>query len=556
MWVKVLLLFFVLSFLIRTDNSFDQDLGRHIKLGEIIVNTQSVPKTNLFSYTNADFPFINTHWLFGVIAYIFDQSIGLQALLVLKVLMILLSVWLTLSLLEKKYHLILLPVGFVFLHVLRERLELRPEVFSFLFTSLTLFILNQFLEKRTRLVYFLPLIQLVWINTHIYFFVGFLIQAIFSLHLIFARQWQKVKILLVLVTSSLVLSLLNPNGLNGLFYPLNVTKNYGYTIVENQNLFFLEQIKFKDPNFLFVKISAVLVILSIIISAIKKSFSLKDNLLAFAGLALCFMHVRSFPYLIFLSLVPTAKNLYFLSSIFAIRIVPLLFLILLAVESFLYLNGSYYSNTDSDKQVKLEFVQSGQNAITFLLEKNLPQPIFNNFDIGSYIIYKGYPKVKTFVDGRPEAYPVNFFQEEYIPIQYNYQKFKIAAGKSQFKTIIFSHTDQTPWGQNFLKEVTKDSDWKIAYLDDFIIILVKSNYPSLAKINLSKLDPGHYNFGNSISYLKTGIFLLNMGYSETGIKFVSKALERNPQSPVANSIMASVLGSLQLRQKSTNFYFW
>src|SRR3990167_2163720 len=62
MWIKILLLFFVFSFLFRTDYSFDQDLGRHLKLGEIIIKTGNVPRINLFSYTNPDFPFINTRF--------------------------------------------------------------------------------------------------------------------------------------------------------------------------------------------------------------------------------------------------------------------------------------------------------------------------------------------------------------------------------------------------------------------------------------------------------------------------------------------------------------
>src|SRR3989344_6054770 len=157
MWTRILLLLFAFSFLFKADTAFDQDLGRHIKLGEIIWQTKQVPKTNLFSYTNPDFTFINTHWLFGVIAYGFSQTIELQALLILKVIIILLSIWLTLKIIPSQNYALLLPMGFIFLHVLRERTELRPEIFSFLFTALTFYILN----KNNKLVFFLPLIQLI-----------------------------------------------------------------------------------------------------------------------------------------------------------------------------------------------------------------------------------------------------------------------------------------------------------------------------------------------------------------------------------------------------------
>ena len=151
MWAKIFLLFFVFSFLFRTDHSFDQDLGRHLKLGEIIWQTKSVPLTNLFSYTYPDFPFINNHWLFEVLVYLGQQTIGLQAILVLKILTVLLAVWLVLETIPKKQYL-LLPVAFIFLHTLRERPELRPEILSFLFTGLTVYILERF--EKTKSIFF------------------------------------------------------------------------------------------------------------------------------------------------------------------------------------------------------------------------------------------------------------------------------------------------------------------------------------------------------------------------------------------------------------------
>jgi len=39
-----------------------------------------------------------------------------------------------------------------------------------------------------------------------------------------------------------ILMLLNPHGIYGLLYPLNIFTNYGYTIVENQNIFFLHEV--------------------------------------------------------------------------------------------------------------------------------------------------------------------------------------------------------------------------------------------------------------------------------------------------------------------------
>lgn len=535
MWIKILLLFFVFSFLFKSDHSLDQDLGRHIKLGEIITQTHQVPKVNLFSYTNPNFPFINTHWLFGVLAYFFSQTVGLQALLVLKIVIILTSVWLISKIIPKEKSVLLLPVGFIFLHVLRERAELRPEIFSFLFTALTIYIL----EKRNRLTFLLPLIQLIWINTHIYFFIGLLLQTIYL-------TAKRTKLLAIILGLSIAISAINPNGLNGLVYPLNVNANYGYTIVENQTMFLLESINFKDPNFLFVKLSAFLIILSSAVAFASRKFELKNILLATVGLGLAFLNVRSFPYLVFISLPSVLANFptfQFRGFIKALTFITIPFLIL---EAYFYLNGYYYRFNDQPVKPGLEFRESGKEALDFLISKDLPQPIFNNFDIGSYILYRSYPKYRVFVDGRPEAYPTQFFTGVYIPSQSDYKNFKEVEKIYGFKTIIFSHTDQTPWARTFLQNVLKDETWKLIYIDDFMLVLVK-DARELPTIDLAKLSPNSYSFNNHVSYLRLGLFLLSIQNIESGRQFVSKTLQLFPDDPIGNQLKG---------QPSKNIFFW
>mgnify|MGYP001571044844 CR=1 FL=1 len=540
MWIKILLLFFVFSFLYKTDSSLNQDLGRHIKLGEIITQIREVPKTNLFSYTNPDFPFINTHWLFGVLMYGASQTIGLQMVLVLKIIIFLVSVLLVIKIIPKENQALLLPVGFIILHVLRERLELRPEIFSFLFTASTYYILERYLKQPSKLIYLLPLVQLLWINTHIYFFVGLVLQAIFII------THRKLKLLWLIFGLSLLISLINPNGLNGLLFPLNVNTNYGYTIVENQTMFLLESINFRDPNFLFVKLSAGLIIISLALAFASRKFELKNILLASVGLGLAFLNVRSFPYLVFISLpavLANFPNFKFKGVIKTLTLITIPFLIL---ESYFYLNGDYYRFNDQPARVGLEFRESGKEALNFIITKDLPQPLFNNFDIGSYIIYRGFPKYTVFVDGRPEAYPAQFFTGIYIPAQSDYKNFKEVEKIYGFKTIIFSHTDQTPWGRTFLQAVIKDEAWKLVYIDDFMIVLTTQDM-GLSTINLSQLDPNSYNFNTHLSYLRLGLFLLSTQNIESGRKFIEKTLQIFPDDPISNQLVGL---------PSKNLFFW
>ncbi len=546
MWAKILLLFFVFSFLFKTDHSFDQDLGRHLKLGEIIWQTKNVPLTNLFSYTYPNFPFINSHWLFEVLIYLGQQTIGLQVVLILKVIILLLTIWLTLKNIPKKQYL-LLPIGFLFLHTLRERTELRPEIFSFLFTSMVIYILNKYDQTKSKLIFLLPIIQLIWVNTHIYFIVGLILQGIFLAHLTYLYlrlhlNYVKLKMLGMIFLVSVAVSFINPSTIKGVLNPFLYGTNYGYTIVENQTMFMLESIGFNDPNFLFAKIASVIILLSIVVAFFKKHLEVKNLGLVSLGLVLALMNVRSLPYLVLISLPAALQNFGNPKSSFLSKILVIITVPLLIYESLFYLNGDYYRFKNSNVEPKLIFKESAKSAMDFVLKNDLPQPIFNNFDIGSYITYKGWPKYRIFVDGRPGEYPKEFFQNVYIPMQSDPQKFAEINTQYGFKSIIFSITDQTPWGKNFLASLVKDTSWKTVYIDDFMIVLVLQGQ-TLEAIDLSKLKAADFKFDNHRSYLNLGIFLLSSGYKESAETFISKTLQLFPQSPLGNALFGANISS-------------
>lgn len=561
-WVSfLLLLFFAASFLLRHDRSFEQDLGRHLKLGEIIWEEKSVPPTNLFSYTNPDFPFLNHHFLFEVLVYEGERVVGFGWVVILKVAVILLAVGIVIKLSLQKNLLLTLPVGFLFLHVLRERVELRPEIFSFLFTSLTYLILERFKEGRGKWVLCLPLIQLLWINTHIYFPIGILIQGIFLVDFLISRQFTQAKMISFVMFLSILIMFVNPNGVGGLLYPLQVFGNYGYTIAENQNMFLLESISFKDPNFLFVKLAGGVVILSILLGWIRKSLEVRYLLLSLLGLGLALAHVRSFPYLVFVSLPATLANFGVVSGKrWVMGLIGLTGLLLL-IESFFYLNGDYYRYNDSGYKTGLMLEEKGQKALDFVLTQKLPGPIYNNFDIGGYLIYRLFPQYQMFIDNRPEAYPASFFQQVYIPGQSNYEEFKKQEERYGFQTIIFSHTDQTPWGTSFLKSVVKDESFRVVYIDDFIMVLVRKEIvleKNLPVMDLSGLSPLKYQFDNHVDYLKVALALVKMGYQERAKLFTQQALSLFPDSPLGNLLMANFdpFSREYYSQKSRHNFWW
>src|SRR3989344_5234961 len=88
----VILFVFFASLLIHGLNSINQDIGRHIKSGQIIWETKQVYKTNLFSFTEPERKFINHHWLSEVVFYGLNNTIGLKGLILLKTAIILIAI--------------------------------------------------------------------------------------------------------------------------------------------------------------------------------------------------------------------------------------------------------------------------------------------------------------------------------------------------------------------------------------------------------------------------------------------------------------------------------
>lgn len=173
------------------------------------------------------------------------------------------------------------------------------------------------------------------------------------------------------------------------------------------------------------------------------------------------------------------------------------------------------------KGIGLGAEKGAKEGVDFFIANGLKGPIFNNFDIGSYLDYRLYPKEKVFVDGRPEAYPSQFFKNDYIPMQIDKNKFAALAQKYNFNTIFFSHTDQTPWAKEFMKQIVENKSWTLIYLDDYVVILTK-NKNTKPKIQT--------DYSNIRSLIQLALFFQLVNFEDQEIKIYQKILALDPSS--------------------------
>ncbi len=463
-------------------NSINQDIGRHLKTGEIIWQTKNVPKTNLFSFTEPDRPFINHHWLSEVIFYGLNNLIGLKGLIVFKVLVILASFSFIFLAVKKRASLWpTLIAMFLASFLFTDRIDVRPEIFSYLFLSFFIYALFQLkYEKNYKLLYVLPLVQILWTNTHIYFILGPGLVFLMLLDAWVTRSKSDIKKLAYVLLGTIAVTLINPNFIKGAVAPFTILKNYGYSIVENQSVFFIKDygILTKEINF-FIALFILLIVSFFITLKNGRKKILFEALVTMVFSILAFKMIRNFGLYSMIFVPIFALNLSSLSvpksfSLKKFKIGFYLFFIFLLIYSIYNItNNNFFNYIKSSKRFSLSIPTGAGQGVEFIKQNNIHGPVFNNFDVGSFLIWKLYPEQKVFIDGRPEAYSVDFFEKVYKPMQENPQTWRMYSEKYKINYVFFDYHDITPWSQKFLDNISINPSWPLVYLDNSIVIFLK-----------------------------------------------------------------------------------
>lgn len=161
----------------------DGDIGRHITIGEYILNNRTIPLRDAFSHTMAGEVITPHEWMAQALFALAHRVLGLSGVVLLSSLVIALS-WLLLyewiatqnGLPIASLIIVLISLAAASLHFLA-----RPHIFTFLFFALWLVALEKVrLDQRIPLWTF-PIIMLFWANTHGAFIAGFVCWAAYIL---------------------------------------------------------------------------------------------------------------------------------------------------------------------------------------------------------------------------------------------------------------------------------------------------------------------------------------------------------------------------------------
>lgn len=441
--ISSLLLIVFLTYANRGD---DLDFWWHLKQGQLIYETRTIPEKDYFAYTTeipeniskigkgevakTEFPSENKNWFWSInlksswlsqlIFYLTYLLRGFTGIGMLKSMIFVFTYFiLYLTTLRRgaghlSSFLILCLVAFIGINFNYAR----SQIFSFLLFTCTLYTLYDF-RKGGKSIYFLPLITLAWANLHGGFIIGILIifsftfaeliKYLFNIKISISNtsvlNKGHLKTLVLFSFISAIASLINPNGYKTFLFPLIQERSLFATIEEYHRPMFYEY-----HTYWFM---LILVIISILILIREKKLDLTELILS---IIVILPSIKSIRYIIFFALgsgVFLAYSMTYVGILFKERNpfrkllnhpkfqridMKSYLSLLLTTLSFIIL----IKISTSGEMLKFDMGEKRypSGAVEFIQKNKIPGNMFNLYNWGGYLVWHLYPDYRVFICGR------------------------------------------------------------------------------------------------------------------------------------------------------------
>jgi hypothetical protein len=469
------LLFVVIIFCIILLLTFspitDPDFWWHLKTGQWIAETHSIPRNDPFSYSAPNAPWIAHEWLSDLFIYSVYTLGGSGLLIAIFSLFILGAYIFTyLRCLPKSRPyiagiLILLGAGasIPFWGV-------RPQMISLLFSSLLLLLLDLYQERR-QLAYllFIPTILLLWVNMHGGFLLGLGILGIYELGNFIDLAWSRLKSktpiektqkwLLFSLGGALLVSLLvcliNPYGYHILAYPFQtLTSNSMQQLI----------VEWFSPDFHQIAMLpfAIILLLFILFGMLGvKRISTTRIILVLVFSFGALVSVRHIPLFAIVAIPILAEQV---SSLFTLpqlvqkegplvrwKVPEVLSAIMVLLIAFSFVKVT-------SRQQEVESVLFPKAAADWIQQKKIEGNLFSSYTWSGYLIWRLAPGDPVYIDGRMDVYNETIVNN-YEHIYYTQPGWQQTLDNSSTNLILVETDSKLA---NALKAST---NWKLIYAD-------------------------------------------------------------------------------------------
>ncbi len=400
----------------------DPDMWWHAKVGETILATHHWPTVDPYSFTVTRQPWIAYEWLGEVLIGAAARLGGLRALDGLLIV-------LGFAVLAALYALATTrsgnaKAGFAAITVLiilaTPSFSLRPQMLGYLFLILTVIALERFRQGKELALWLLPLLFLIWVNTHGSFIMGLGTIAAYYLGGLWrfragdieSRQWspverQKLSFVFLL---SLIALMITPYGTRLAVYPFDMAFSQPLNVANIQEW---QSMPFNLPGGkLFLALVLAVVIAQV---TLRPKWRPDEFALFLIGTAMACLHLR-----FILVFVPFCAPI--LATIIARWTPPYnrakdLFAVNAGMMAVVLAAIVYYYPTTKKLEESVSHAFPMQ-AVAYLQQHPVPGPMFNNYGYGGYLIWSRGPEQKVFLDGRADIYERGGVLADYLHIAY------------------------------------------------------------------------------------------------------------------------------------------
>jgi hypothetical protein len=394
----------------------DPDLWFHLKFGQIIWTTHSIPTTDLFSSTSSGSLCIPHEWLAQLSIYATYRLAGYPGMM----LWLLVSASLLLVLLyglsclysgNAKVSFVGGIIGWYFATV---GLTIRPLVLGHLLLVVELLLLHLGRSRDRRWFWGLPVLFTIWVNCHGTFAFGLVVLAItaacgfFELRIgpIVSSAWPPAtrKILIAASIASIAALFCNPTGWKLVTFPFSVLflQHTGLSMV--QEWFPLPFWNERTPGLIMIMVGAALAA-----AARRVEIRLEELILVSIAAAMAVQHQRML-FLFGIMAAPVVSRL--LADCWerydAKRDLPVANAVCIAIAA-IVVAASFPSQAELESQISKT---SPVGAVEFIRKAHLPGPMLNDYLFGDYLMW-ALPEQKVFIDGRSEVYEFNGVLESF-----------------------------------------------------------------------------------------------------------------------------------------------
>jgi hypothetical protein len=448
----------------------DPDTWWHVKVGEQILASHALPTTDPYSFTAAGTAWMAYEWLGDVFFALAARAGGLWGLFVFqRVIVVLVALLL--------YYLAYVRTGnakaaciasAIVLPIAPVAFTLRPQMIGYVYLLVTLICMEHFRNGRSKALWFLPPLFILWVNTH-----GTFVFGLFVIGLYWATSLLKFRIggllaegmdakqrrqLLLTFALCLLACLVTPYGSRIAAYPIEMATAQPLNIA---NIVEWQPLSLGNPVGVYFLLFAMALFVAQV--TLRLTYRLVDMVMLLFGLYAACAHLR-FAMLFVIFLTPIVADIFERwvppydpsKDRYALNFA----LMLLAIIALVKLQPTRQA---LDTLVSKEYPV---NAVAYLRQHPFPTGMFNEYGWGGYLVGQLGPEHKVFIDGRADIYEYSGVLPDYMLIAAAQPDAMPALARHDIRSCLINRTSP-------LAKLLSANGWQQVYSDDLAVILVK-----------------------------------------------------------------------------------